>query len=39
MAAGRVTVHDDGNAFLGHLDQLDAEPQSGEQAAEPETQS
>lgn len=39
VAAGRVTVHDDGDAFLGHLDQLDAEPESGESAAAPETQS
>lgn len=25
VAAGRVTVHDDADAFLGHLDQLDAQ--------------
>jgi len=37
VAAGRVTVHDDGDAFLGHLDQLDAEAQAGESASTPET--
>jgi hypothetical protein len=37
VAAGRVTVHDDGDAFLGHLDQLDAEAQSGGSASTPET--
>lgn len=25
VAAGRVTVHDDGEAFLDHLDELDAQ--------------
>jgi nucleoside 2-deoxyribosyltransferase len=25
VAAGRVTVHDDADAFLAHLDQLDAQ--------------
>ena len=25
VATGQVTVHDDADAFLGHLDQLDAE--------------
>lgn len=27
VAAGRLTVHDDGDALLNHLDQLDAAPQ------------
>jgi hypothetical protein len=39
VAAGRVTVHDDGEAFLGHLDQLDTEAQAGESASTPETES
>jgi hypothetical protein len=39
VAAGRVTVHDHGDDFLDHLDQFDAEPQSGEYALEPETRS
>ena len=38
VAAGRVTVHDDGDAFLGHLDHIDAEPESSSAAA-PKTQS
>ncbi len=38
VAAGRVTVHDDGDAFLGHLDQLDAEARAGESAADAEPQ-
>lgn len=39
VAVGRVTVHDDGDAFLGHLDHLDAEAHSGGSAAAPETES
>jgi AbrB family looped-hinge helix DNA binding protein len=39
VAAGRVTVHDDGDAFLGHLDQLDAQAQAGESAPDAESQS
>ena len=38
VAAGRVTVHDDGDAFLGHLDHIGAEPESSSVAA-PKTQS
>lgn len=38
VAAGRVTIHDDGDAYLGHLDQLDAEAQSGGLASVPETE-
>jgi hypothetical protein len=37
VAAGRVTVHDDGDAFFGHLDHLDAEAQSSGSASAPET--
>jgi AbrB family looped-hinge helix DNA binding protein len=39
VAAGRMTVHVDGDAFLGHLDHLDAEAQSGGSAPTPETES
>jgi len=39
VAAGRVTVHDDGDTFLAHLDHIATEPESGESAAAPETQS
>ena len=37
VAAGRVTVHDDGDAFLDHLDQLD--DQADEAAADTEPES
>ena len=37
VAAGRVTVHDDGDAFLDHLDQLD--DQADETAADTEPES
>jgi bifunctional DNA-binding transcriptional regulator/antitoxin component of YhaV-PrlF toxin-antitoxin module len=34
VAAGRVTVHDDGDAFLDHLDHLDAQAQADVAASE-----
>jgi len=30
IAAGRVTVHDDSQAFLAHLDQLDVDAEAEE---------
>jgi AbrB family looped-hinge helix DNA binding protein len=39
IAAGRVTVHDNCDAFVGHLDQLDREPKPGKSAAGPKTRS
>jgi AbrB family looped-hinge helix DNA binding protein len=35
VAAGRVTVHGDGDAFLDHLDHLDAQAQAGDTAPQP----
>ena len=33
VVAGRVVVHDDGDAFLGHLDRLDAEARTDQATA------
>lgn len=38
VAAGRVSVHDDGQAFLGHLDHLDAQAQADDTTEPPKVQ-
>jgi AbrB family looped-hinge helix DNA binding protein len=35
VAAGRVAVHDDGDAFVDHLDHLDAQAQADDAAPQP----
>jgi AbrB family looped-hinge helix DNA binding protein len=35
VAAGRVTVHNDGDAFLDHLDHLDAQAQADDAPPQP----
>lgn len=37
VAAGRVTVHDDGDALLDHLDQLDARADEARAKADPKS--
>ena len=37
VAAGRVTVHDDADAFLDHLDRLDVQADDAAAGADPES--